>query len=279
MLGPMDHTAPDLEARLALLRRQLRDMGSVLVAFSGGVDSTFLLRVAHEELGPRAVALTTVSAVTPAEDAERARELARSWGVGHIVREVNELALPEYRANGPDRCFFCKDHLFSLCAREARALGLAIIVDGANVDDLGDHRPGLRAASDHGVRHPLVEAGLTKADIRTLSRRLDLPTWAEPASPCLSSRIPYGQAITSEALSQIARAERALRQLGFREVRVRHHGTVGRVEVPADDLPRLVSAEVRPQVVAALRAAGFTYVAADLRGFHSGSLNEILGKS
>ena len=267
----------DLDAKVARLRGLLDAMPSALVAFSGGVDSTFLVRVAHEVLGDRCLALTTVSATTPADDLAAARALAAQVGVAHVCVDTDELAIPGYAANPVNRCWFCKDNLYTICLAEAERRGFAAVVDGANVDDLGDHRPGLRAAEQRNVRHPLVEAGFTKSDVRTASRALGLPTWDRPASPCLSSRFPYGTAITAERLDQVAGAERVLHDLGFREVRVRFHEHVARLEVPVDAMPRLLAPGVRDVVVRELRRLGFAYVALDLQGFRSGSLNEVLG--
>jgi uncharacterized protein len=266
----------DLDARLARLRALLRELPSALVAFSGGVDSTFLLRVAHEVLGDRCLALTTVSATTPEHDLVEARTLAAALKVQHVCIDTDELAIPGYAANPLNRCYFCKDNLYTICAAEAERLGFATVLDGANLDDLNDHRPGLRAAEERGVRHLLVEAGLSKADIRTASRALGLPTWDRPASPCLSSRFPYGTPITAERLAQIATAERFLRELGFRELRVRFHDRIARLEVPPEAMPRLLAPDVREAVVTEFRRLGFTYVALDLQGFRSGSLNEVI---
>jgi uncharacterized protein len=195
-------------------------------------------------------------------------------GVAHVCVDTDELAIPGYAANPINRCYFCKDNLFTICAAEAERRSIAVVVDGANLDDLNDHRPGLRAAEERGVRHPLVEVGLSKADIRAASRALGLPTWDRPASPCLSSRFPYGTPITAERLTRVDQAERFLRALGFRELRVRFHDRIARLEVPPEAMPRLLLPDVREAVVAELRCLGFAYVALDLQGFRSGSLNE-----
>lgn len=266
-----------VDAKLDRLREALATLPSALVAFSGGVDSSFLLRVAHDVLGDRCTALTTVSSTTPAADLEDARLLAATMGVTHVVVDANELAIPGYAENTPQRCYLCKDHLYAVCRAEAERRGIHAILDGVNVDDLSDHRPGLRAAEEQHVRHPLVEADFTKADIRLASRQLDLHTWDRPASPCLSSRFPYGTTITDEGLLRVAAAEDALRAEGFREIRVRFHDRVARIEMPLAEVGRLLEAPRRERVVRTLKEIGFHYVALDLQGFRSGSLNEVLG--
>jgi uncharacterized protein len=264
----------DVEPKVARLRALLGSFDSALIAFSGGVDSSFLLHEAAATLGRRALAFTTVSSTTPAGDLEDAVRLARALDVPHVVRDTDELAIPGYAENPVNRCYFCKDNLFVLCAAEARERGIAIVLDGANLDDLGDHRPGLTAASEHGVRHPLVEIGFTKDEIRAASRAAGLDTWDRPASPCLSSRFPYGTAITREALERVAAAEAVLHALGLRDLRVRHHDALARIEVPVDAMPLLVDPEVRERVSAELRRIGYRWVTLDLTGFRSGSLNE-----
>jgi uncharacterized protein len=265
-----------MDSKLDDLRSSLRGMGRVLVAFSGGVDSTFVLRVAADELGDAVVALTTRSPTAVDEDFELATRLARDWGVRHLVLDADELEIPGYAANPANRCYFCKSNLYELCMAEAAKLGIEHIVDGANLDDLGDYRPGLQAATQREIRHPLVEAGFTKAEIREHSKAFGLPTWDKPSSPCLSSRFPYGTAITRAGLERVAGGERVLRRLGFGECRVRFHDTVARIEIPASLLPRIVQPEIRDALVRELRALGFLYVTVYLQVFRSGSLNEAL---
>ncbi len=263
-----------LDRKLARLHAALAALPSALVAFSGGVDSSLLLRVAHDALGARVTALTSVSPTNPEEDTAAAVALARALDVPHVIVQSNELEIPRYAANPTNRCYLCKDRLYDICAAEARARGIAVILDGVNVDDLGDYRPGLRAAEEHGVRHPLVEADLRKTDLRAISRALGLATWDKPASPCLSSRFPYGTAITLQRLRMVAVAEASLRALGFREVRVRFHDELARVEVGADELPRFADEALRAAAIGRVRDAGFREVTIDPRGFRSGSLNE-----
>jgi pyridinium-3,5-biscarboxylic acid mononucleotide sulfurtransferase len=263
-------------SKLEALRAQLKGFGSALVAFSGGVDSTFVLHLAREQLGGRAVALTAISASVAPEEAKEAQALAQQLGAAHVLVNSNELADPRYAANPTNRCYFCKSELYALCEAKQQELGLAVVLDGFNADDTRDHRPGHQAARERAVRSPLAEAGLTKAEIRAWSKQLGLPTWEKPQLACLASRLPYGTAVTSERLVQVGAAERAVKALGFRNFRVRYHGEVGRLEVAADELPRLFDAALREQVNQALKAAGFTYVALDLEPFRSGRLNDSL---
>jgi uncharacterized protein len=271
--------SPSVAEKLHELRAVVTRLDSALVAFSGGVDSSFLLAVAAEVLHERVVALMTVSSSTPPEDAEQARTLARALNVQLLVIPHNELAMPEYAANPINRCYFCKNSLYDICQREARRLSLASIVDGVNLDDLKDYRPGIKAATEYGIVHPLVEARFNKADIRTASRLLGLPTWEKPASPCLSSRIPYGTPITATMLSQIAQAETLIREHGFHDLRVRHHGTTARVEIHKEDFPLLFSQDIVRTMRERLKELGFSLSVLDMEGYRSGVFNEGLQRS
>lgn len=268
-----------LDAKHEALRRSLAELGHVLVCFSGGVDSSFLVRVARDVLGHNAVALTTVSPTNPEEDTTEAIALARELDVEHVVVHANELDIPNYRENPTNRCYFCKSNLYEIAAAEAKRRAIPWIVDGVNLDDLGDYRPGLQAAAERMIRHPLADARLTKSDIREISRRLGLRTFDRPASPCLSSRFPYGTAITLEGLERVARSEQWLRVRGFRECRVRYFGQRARIEVPLAEIARLSSEPLRAELVAGFQSIGFAEVEIDPKGFRSGSLNETLRAS
>jgi uncharacterized protein len=265
-----------LDAKYARLVGLLRDMQSVVVAFSGGVDSTLLARAAGDALGDRALLVTADSETYPEAELAEARRLAELMRLRHVVVRTDELANPEYARNGANRCFFCKEELFGRLAPIAEREGIGTLVYGANMDDLGDHRPGMKSAAERGVRAPLIEAELTKREIRDLSRQLGLPTWDKPSFACLSSRFQYGDRITAEKLRQVDAAESFVRSLGFRQFRVRHHDRLARLEIPLDEIPRLWEDGRREAIVTRFREIGYLYVAVDLGGFQSGSANLVL---
>jgi len=274
----MMHSQDSVEKKIRVLESLVSDMGSVLIAFSGGVDSSFLLAVAANVSCKNAVALMTVSASTPPEDEQLATTLASTLHVQLLKIRHDELAIPQYAANPKNRCYFCKDSLYTICQREAKRLSLKSIADGINLDDLTDYRPGLQAATEYNVKHPLVDAGFTKSDVRQGSRLLGLSTWDRPASPCLASRIPYGNTITEKMLSQIAQGESFLRSLGFTEVRVRHHGKMARVEIAQRDLALLSSSEVIKTIGGEMTAIGFSVVGLDVGGYRTGVFNTHFSK-
>lgn len=259
---------------LAALRAALAEVGPVVVAFSGGADSAFLAWVAHERLGAdRAHAVTAISPSLAPEEERDCKELADEWGLRWSAVHTDELANPAYAANDGQRCYWCKTELMDVLAPIASAEGATVIL-GVNVDDLGDHRPGQQAAAERGARFPLVDAGFTKDDVRAASRQLGLRTWDKPAAACLASRVPYGSPVTLTVLDSVARAESALRALGFRQLRVRHYGDLARIELDEGELPRALDS--RQDIVAAVRGAGYRYVTLDLEGFRSGNLNQAL---
>ncbi len=264
------------ESRLGELRSYVRALGSVLVCYSGGIDSALVMAVAHQELGERAVALTAVSPSLPASECEGAVRLAASLGARHELVASNEMARPDYVANGPDRCFHCKSELYDIARAKQAELRFEHIANGTNADDLGDYRPGLQAAAQAGVRSPLAELSLSKADVRRLARHLGLPIWAKPAAACLASRLPYGTSVTVERLNQVGGFEAALRQLGFPHVRVRWHDQIARIELGLEDLARACSEPLRERIVDSGLAQGFRYVTIDLAGYRQGSHNEVL---
>jgi uncharacterized protein len=268
-----------LDAKYRRLEDVIRGTGGMAVAYSGGVDSTFLAAVAFRVLGDKTMAITAVSPTYPAWERKEALELAARIGIRHVELESHELDDPRFVENPSDRCYYCKKELVDVVRETAAANGLHVVADGSTMDDLCDHRPGRRAAREGGMRSPLMEAELTKEEVRTLSRLLGLPTADKPSLACLASRIPYGTRITPERLQAVDQVEAVLRQLGFKQLRVRHHGEVARIEVEAGLLATLCQPEIRARVVAAAKAAGFTYVAVDLEGYRTGSMNAVLSEA
>jgi len=268
----------NLNTKEERLREIFRELDSVIVAYSGGVDSSYVAYVANAELGPRAVCITGQSASLPEYQRAEIDSVVQKFGFQHEVIQTEELENPGYSANNPDRCFFCKDELYTKLESVARTRGVKCIVDGSTVDDLGDYRPGRRAASQHAVRSPLIEAGLTKSEVRELSQRATLPTWDKPASPCLSSRIAYGTAVTIERLSKVDRGEEILREFGFREFRVRHHDQLVRIEIAPAEMDRVLRKDLIDELARRFRQLGFKYVTLDLEGFRSGSMNEVIDR-
>jgi uncharacterized protein len=266
--------SPETTQKYNKLREIISEMDSALVAYSAGVDSTLVLKVAHDVLGERVLAATGLSDTYPEEEMDEARDLAAEIGAEHLRVNTMELTDPRYASNNSQRCFFCKTELYSKLVAVAKERGFTWVLDGTNADDLGDHRPGLRAARDWNVRSPLVEAGLTKKEIREISNELGLRTWDKPAFACLSSRFLYGDPITVEKLQKVARAESAMRKLGFRGFRVRHHDTVARIELESQDMQRAL--ELREEITAGITEAGYAFVTLDLGGYRSGNLNKLL---
>lgn len=268
---------PQLNAKYEVLKAAIARCESAVVCFSGGVDSALLLKVAHDVLGSRCVAMTAVSVTMAQSERSDALKLGLDMGVVHHVIESGELERPGFAQNPVDRCYHCKAELMDLAKPLAEQLGFSSVLLGTNVDDLGDHRPGLKAADERGAMHPMVQAGLTKPEVRELSKELGLPTWDKPQLACLSSRFPYGTEITQERLQQVDAFEDGLRALGFRQLRVRFHGEIARVELEHSAMPRAMETGVREQIVSLGRRLGFTFVALDLAGFSSGSLNQLVG--
>jgi uncharacterized protein len=269
--------AASISQKMKRLREIIREMDSVLVAFSGGVDSSFLLKMAQDTLGrERVVAVTARSPVYPKREYAAARKLARAIDVQHLFIDSNELDLPQFAANPVNRCYHCKKELFTQLKEIGRKMNLSSIAEGSTLDDEKDFRPGMEAIREMSIRSPLREAGLTKGEIRAQSRKLGLPTWNKPSLACMASRLPYGDRIAPEGLGQIERAEQFLIHLGFCQVRVRHHGNTARIEIPPEEIGSLLEPRTRSRIVKRLKEIGFTYVTLDLQGYRSGSMNEVL---
>ena len=266
----------DAHEKLNKLQENIRNLGSLAVSFSGGVDSTFLLKVAVEVLGNQALAVTARSSTYPARELKEAEAFAKSIGAKHIVIDSEELEIEGYSDNPVNRCYYCKHELFEKVKEVARQNGIRYVSDGSNLDDLGDYRPGMQAARELEVVSPLKAAQMTKDDIRLLSKEMGLPTWNKPAFACLASRFPYGQKITKEKLAMVDKAEQFLLDLGFRQVRVRHHGDLARIEVGPEELSRFFDGEFMAKVYAEFKQIGFTYVALDMKGYRTGSMNETI---
>lgn len=267
------------EEKLEILKKNLEELESVVVAYSGGVDSTFLLKVAHDVLGDNAIAVTARSSTYPEREFNEAREYIKKIGAKHIVIVSEELDIEGFSKNPSNRCYYCKKELFTKIKNIAKENNINAVLDGANYDDIGDYRPGMIAARELEVRSPLKEAGFTKNDIREISKKMNIPTWNKPSFACLSSRVPYGQEITQSKLSMIEKAEQLLLDLGFRQIRVRHHGDIARIEVSPEERMKFFDTSVMDKVAKELKGYGFKYVTLDLLGYRTGSMNEVLSNS
>lgn len=266
----------DIHKKHKALTHRMASLGSVAVAFSGGVDSTLLLKVAHDTLNDRAIAVTASASFTAQRESDEAAKFCRDNHITHITLSVDMAEIPGFTSNPPNRCYFCKREIFTRIIQAAKSHGISHVIDGSNLDDTGDYRPGMKALSELGVISPLRECGLTKSDVRELSRELGLPTWDKPSFACLASRFVYGEEITPEKLSMVERAEELLLSMDFRQMRVRIHGNTARIELLPEDFPRMMSEDVRMRVYDALKGYGFGYVSLDLRGYRTGSMNEAL---
>ncbi|MFH1994152.1 MAG: ATP-dependent sacrificial sulfur transferase LarE [Nitrospinota bacterium] len=268
----------ETERKFNSLKENLRGRGSVLIAFSGGVDSTFLLKTASIIPNLNLLGVTALSSTYPKSEQDEAVQLAKEMGVKHTLIDSEELDIPQFADNNPDRCYHCKKELFSKLKEIAKENGLKYVLDGSNADDSSDYRPGSKAVAELGIKSPLQEAGLTKEEIRELSKEMGLPTWDKPAMACLSSRFPYGEKITKDKLAAIEEGERFLRGLGFRQLRLRHHGNIARIELSKDDIKRVIEQNMSQQIIEKIKSLGFAYVTIDLEGYRTGSLNEVLPK-
>ena len=271
-----DDSTTRLSAKLELLKNILSEMGSMLIAYSGGVDSTFLLKVTSNVLGDRVIAVTATSEIYPSGELEEAKKNAELIGVKHVVINTNELDDENFASNPRERCYYCKKELFSKLTGLAKQYQLNYVADGSNYDDLSDFRPGMRAANQFGVRSPLMEAMLTKGEIRTLSKEMNLPAWDKPPQPCLSTRFPYGTAITREKLSKVENAEKFLTGFGVKQLRVRVHGDIARIEVPKEDMHIFLNEDTSRKIVDRFKSLGYTYITLDIQGYRMGSMNEPL---
>ena len=276
MTNYLKKKSSETQVKVVRLTKLLMDMGSVIVAYSGGVDSAFLAAISHSTLGDNSLAVTAKSPSLAPQELQDATSLAKRLNLNHRVIETTEIEREDYKSNNPNRCFFCKDQLYTQLSLLALNEGFSCITNGTNVDDLGDFRPGLNAAKKYEVRSPMVEVGLTKSEIRAISREMNLPTWDKPAQACLSSRIPYGTPVSIEALERIAKAEQFLRDLGLDQLRVRHHNNIARIEVEPKHFPLLTDTATRALIADHFKSIGYSYITLDLEGFRSGSLNETL---